>query len=292
MGIVAAELKKRRNFPRESDGLRSKGRDGTLIVGGKFALCSWTPPPDVGFAPQSGGASFFFICLVRRIMIAGSNELAVLNQASRILAEATSLDEIKTIRDKAEAARNYVKAAKLGLELQNHAAEVKLRAERKAGSVLKTLRLRGGDRKSKGHRDSLKLDDLGISRNQSKRWQQIAAVPDVEFNQYLKGMNSDGREITSAGLLRIASKHVPTVRSGARSSLASTISVVADGNPNHDAIDELKNHCQLLADVLRPIYETPVGELKRGEKRIIGRLLAEMTILIAQLAKTLPKIGR
>jgi hypothetical protein len=60
-----------------------------------------------------------------------SRELAALGQASRMLVEAKSLEEIKSIRDKAEAARAYVKAAKLGLEVQNRAAEVKLRAERR-----------------------------------------------------------------------------------------------------------------------------------------------------------------
>ena len=139
-------------------------------------------------------------------MIATSRELAVLNQASRMLDEAKSLEEIKSIRDKAEAARNYVKAAKLGLELQNCAAEVKLRAERKAGGLLRSLRLRGGDRKSKRHAAPLKLDDLGISRDQSKRWQYIASVSDAEFVQYLKSMVDQGREITSAGLLRTTAK--------------------------------------------------------------------------------------
>src|SRR5882672_7752510 len=116
-------------------------------------------------------------------MIAISRELAVLDQASRMLVEAKSLEEIKSIRDKAEAARNYVKAAKLGLELQNCAAEVKLRAERKAGGLLRSLRLRGGDRKSKRHPAPLKLAELGISRDQSKRWLRIASVSDVEFAQ-------------------------------------------------------------------------------------------------------------
>src|SRR3954471_22700278 len=109
-------------------------------------------------------------------MIATSRELAMIDQASRMLDEAKSLEEIKTIRDKAEAVRNYVKAAKLGLELQNCAAEVKLRAERKAGGLLRSLKLRGGDRKSKRHAASLKLADLCISRDQSKRWQHIATV--------------------------------------------------------------------------------------------------------------------
>jgi hypothetical protein len=84
-------------------------------------------------------------------MIAISRELAVLNYASRMLVEAKSLEEIKPIRDKAEAARNYAKAAKLRMGLQNCAAEVKLRAERKARGHLQSLKVRGGDRKSKYH---------------------------------------------------------------------------------------------------------------------------------------------
>ena len=91
-------------------------------------------------------------------MISGSHDLSVLDHASRILADAKSLDDIKAVRDKAEAARAYVKAAKLGLELQNRAAEVKLRAERKAGRLLRSLKLRGGDRKSKRHDASLNLN--------------------------------------------------------------------------------------------------------------------------------------
>ena len=144
--------------------------------------------------------------LVLLAMIVGSRDLTVLDQAARILAEAKSLDEIKSIRDKAEAARAYVKAAKLGLELQNRAAEVKLRAERKAGGLLRTLKLRGGDRKSKGQAAALKLRDLDISRDQSKRWQRIASVPEAEFSNYLRDMTDHGREITSAGVLRIAGK--------------------------------------------------------------------------------------
>ena len=42
--------------------------------------------------------------------------------------------QVNRFYDIAEAARTYARAAKLGLEAANHAAEVKLRAERKAGS--------------------------------------------------------------------------------------------------------------------------------------------------------------
>ena len=49
-------------------------------------------------------------------------------------------------------------------------AEMK-RAERRAGEMLAEMELQGGDRKSKSHDVTLKLDDLGINKKQSSRWQ-------------------------------------------------------------------------------------------------------------------------
>ena len=69
----------------------------------------------------------------------GPRELALLSKASRALAEVRTIDDIKAIRDKAEAARHYARSAALGLDVQNYAAEVKLRAERKAGALLSAL---------------------------------------------------------------------------------------------------------------------------------------------------------
>src|SRR5688500_66945 len=216
------------------------------------------------------------------MMIAvGSRELTVLDQASKLLAEATSLDEIKTIRDKAEAARTYARAAKLGLELQNRAAEIKLRAERKAGCYLGTLKLRGGDRRSKQYA-ALTLNDLGISRDQSRRWQHLASVPEEEFDSYLKAMNQQRREVTSAGLLRIARKP----RGGSRRLESMGIGLTIQSSTEIDRQDlllELSNHCQLLADVLRPIYEEGAVDLKTVERRVVGRLITEMIHLIRDL---------
>ena len=145
-------------------------------------------------------------CVV--VFMGGKNahELVLLDQAGQALAEARSLDEIKTIRDKAEAVRKYAQSASLGLDVQNRAAEVKLRAERQAGKLLGQLMLRGGDRRSKGHRDRLKLDDLGLTPNQSKRWQLQARVPENLFREHVKQTCDDGKELTSAGLMRLAKR--------------------------------------------------------------------------------------
>src|SRR5580698_3408063 len=53
------------------------------------------------------------------------DELSILVHASRSIAQATTLEEIKSIRDKAEAARQYAKSAALDLQIQNLAAEYK-----------------------------------------------------------------------------------------------------------------------------------------------------------------------
>jgi hypothetical protein len=218
-------------------------------------------------------------------VLSASHDLAVLDQAILVLAQAKSLDEVKAIRDKAEAARNYVKAAKLGLEHQNRAAEIKIRAERKAGMMLRSLRLRGGDRKSKRHDAPLKLQDLGICRDQSKRWQSIARVSEADFAGYLRKMRDLEREITSAGLLRIARRQAKSARSGSLA-YSRCFSKVIDNDARQHLLEELKNHCKLLGDVLRPVYEESNLDLERGEKRIIGRLIREMDILITQLQKT------
>ncbi len=62
-------------------------------------------------------------------------------------------------------------------EMQNQCAEIKIRAERKAGGMLKTsLRNKGEtDKRIISHDGILspKLNELGITFNQSHRWQTV-----------------------------------------------------------------------------------------------------------------------
>src|SRR4051812_12210573 len=134
------------------------------------------------------------------------SELMVLIEGARLLEEAKSLKDIKSLRDKAEAARTFLKAARLGLQKQNYAAELKVRAERKAGILLTSLQLRGGNRRAARRQVALTLQELGISRDQSSRWQRLASVPDDDFSKYLQDAIHQGREITSAGLMQIAAR--------------------------------------------------------------------------------------
>lgn len=115
------------------------------------------------------------------------------NKALTALAECVRVDEIKAIHDQAMAMQLYAKQAK-DTKLIEAATEIRLRAERKAGELLaampKNRGTRGqlkGDIPVGGHvSDTAKdntptLKELGISKRQSSKWQQLADLSQPEF---------------------------------------------------------------------------------------------------------------
>lgn len=216
--------------------------------------------------------------------------LAILDRANQLLAQATSLDDVKQVRDTAESARIYAKAAKLGLELQNKAAEIKLRAERKAGAYLAALHLKGGDRRSKRQHASLKLETLGLTKDQSKRWQVISKVPDAVFEKYLQDLNSLGKEVTAVGLLRLAANGRP-VPNRPRPSQARILPAARPVNVDKAAIlailDEVSQHGSLLASLLEPLCNGQPDSLSPASRRHITRLVKEIGQSISELRRLL-----
>ncbi len=136
-------------------------------------------------------------------------ELIHFNAARREIMLARDIDEVKQIRDKAEALRLYVKQQGEGLEMQNAIAEIKIRAERKAGELIQEGQHKGEIAKQGNQPKSnsvLPLTDLGISKIQSSRWQQIADIPDDDFERHIAETVDSEDELTSAGTLRLAKK--------------------------------------------------------------------------------------
>lgn len=129
--------------------------------------------------------------------------------ARTALAEAHSIDEVKDIRDKSEAMAAYARQAK-DTQLVQWATEIKVRAERRAGQMLAEMPKATG---AKGigpiavpscDRNQTTLSDIGITKNDSSRWQKLAAVSDEQFEHAVAAAKEVAGEVTTAAMLRAA----------------------------------------------------------------------------------------
>ena len=102
--------------------------------------------------------------------------IAKIEAAGKALAEAVELPEVKDIRDKAEAIRSYLRQQKSGLQAQNAAAILKIKAERRLGAMLRDMPRNPGGPERVVSRDVTPptLAALGIERTASHRWQTMA----------------------------------------------------------------------------------------------------------------------
>lgn len=136
--------------------------------------------------------------------------------ARKAIAAAYRVDEAKKIRDAAEAVRVYARQAR-DLEMQNMAAEIRIRAERRAGQLLLEMEKNPGTRgEGRPRKDGTKsrrssettaypptLDEIGISKDQSSKWQRLALLVDeATFERALAQAREKDGELTNAALLR------------------------------------------------------------------------------------------
>lgn len=135
--------------------------------------------------------------------------LARIDQARQLLAEASTVDEVKDVRDKAKAAALYAKERGYSLEILNYAAEIRVRAERRAGELLSEVeRLPGGRPENSVHDvpSSSPLQqvvrDAGINHRQELEWQRLAEIPEEEFEQRVATTKADGVELTTSRLVK------------------------------------------------------------------------------------------
>lgn len=119
------------------------------------------------------------------------------------IAAAYEVDEVKDIRDKAMALEVYARQAH-NTEAERQACEIRLRAERKVGQLLREREMAKGTRLAPGGNtvrppeDELTLDDLHISKSQSSRWQQLAALPEDAFETSLAAPDPSTNGILAA----------------------------------------------------------------------------------------------
>ena len=119
------------------------------------------------------------------------------NRTRQDLQRAKTLDEVLTIR--------------------NAAAEIKIRAERRAGEMLREGKVKGDRAETtnrlhhsrtpiNGSTSTVQptLSEIGINYNQASRWQSIASIPAEKFEQTIREIKKAGQEPTQSALLKIA----------------------------------------------------------------------------------------
>jgi hypothetical protein len=202
------------------------------------------------------------------------NALVKYNAARTALAEAHAVDEVKDIRDKAEAMAAYARQAH-DTEMIAWVTEIKVRAERRAGELLAEMGMNRGAAGTGSNQHQVrshdvtapKLSDLGITKNESSRWQKLAAVPADKFEQAVSAAKEIAGEVTTAAMLRAAQAEQPA------KPVAQPAPVVYDPNPDP--------YADLLAD-----YEREVADNAALRERL-DTLLADDTA--AELDKWVQK---
>jgi len=115
-------------------------------------------------------------------------ELTKYNAACKAIALAKSVDEVKDIRDKTVAIQIYAKQAK-NRQMEIDASEIRIRAERRLGEMLKGEPKNPGTRPSKQDGGTMleppstipTIADLGIDKKLSAHSRKLAALPEPEF---------------------------------------------------------------------------------------------------------------
>lgn len=137
-----------------------------------------------------------------------SSALVRYEAARSALAAAHRVDEVKSIRDKAQAMAAYAKQAR-DTQMIQWATEIKVRAERRCGEMLRELPKNVGGRPVENRSDDAtgsaqRLCDLGITKDQSSRYQRLAAMPEEHFEAAVETAKATVGEVTSAHMLRLA----------------------------------------------------------------------------------------
>ena len=135
-------------------------------------------------------------------------QLIKYDAARNALEVASSYDEVKDIRDKAAAMAAYARQAK-DTDMVKWATEIRARAERRAGQMLTdTPKHPAGRPTNNRSGDATNLPptlaEIGISKDQSSRWQKIAAMPEEKFERAIAEAKESAGEVTSAAMLRAA----------------------------------------------------------------------------------------
>ena len=210
------------------------------------------------------------------------------------LSVAVEVDEVKDIRDKAEAMAAYARQAK-DTELVQWATEIKVRAERRAGQMLAEMpKAKGGNPNLPTSNTMVPvektLSDIGITKNESSRWQKLAAVTDTQFEEAVAAAKEVAGEVTTAAMLRAAKaceppKPAPVAPAPAPAPAEVEPEIEAppeytDLDAAHDQINELQAALAIAN----------MGDVPEEDKSYASVLIAELQAENATLRATLAAV--
>lgn len=113
-------------------------------------------------------------------------DISIYEHAKHWIAQYESVDEVKDYIDKAAAVQEYAKRAN-DYEMEHQAARARVRAERRAGELLQGMEKNKGGWESCSdtgvEQDALTIPEMGLTHKQSSKWQQLANVPEGEFEE-------------------------------------------------------------------------------------------------------------
>lgn len=217
--------------------------------------------------------------------------LALYERMCTAIAECVRVDEAKDIRDKALALEAYYRQAR-NLDAEREAANVRLRAERRVGELLKELaradhseagKASGAARALNASADETRsisdqarsrgpspyaaaLAEQGMSRQQASRYQALANIPEPVFEQALSGPE----KATTTGMLKQAQEARAQVRDPAPKPRVSEAALWLWGT-----LRDFENDGYLsrsLAPVLTDMTDAMRADVKRLAPHVIAAL--------------------
>lgn len=221
-----------------------------------------------------------------------SYALTPITQAERALAEAASIDDLKDVRAFASAMQKGARARGMGIEAENQAAELVLRAERRIGQALRDM-LENGERAKGGGKpvlDALSiaagraqgalrgttkselptLADLGLTNSrQAWEWQQLALLDEDTFERMLSEAKHLKERIAKVNFYRVKAKAKDEsagktkedsgflqLRAGAYALLGWQVDATGEGGPTTNGLLALPNDELLaVANIIRALAD-------------------------------------
>jgi N6-adenosine-specific RNA methylase IME4 len=233
-----------------------------------------------------------------------TTKLALFDAMHQAIVAAHGIDEVKQIRDRAAALRQYARQSRESIEDINRLAEIKLRAERRGGELLTDLERAQGQRTDLVETSvqpepkltlKAQVADAGLSLAAGKRWQMLAELPALVFDSHIDAVKDAGAELTTSFMLRMVQEHRRDVR---RQSLAEPgafpaglFRVLYADPPWQYGNNGVKSEADNYGTVERHYPTLPtaaIGSLERDGRRVADLVLPDAVLFLWATVAMLP----